>query len=308
MIYEYALEPELVVAWGKDRGDYRYFYEQFGIGTPRMMAEFPKLKNWRKQFKQAAADADETNELPRITALFELIKERIVRRDGFEYDGILSWLENAESENARQEFQAILARNNPRHHAKVLPPGVLETSPLWRIDKQVYCPRRANDMAEVVVTMLSNCSTVHFIDPYFGPENARFHRPIEAFLHVITAKRLCRPVIEKITVHTSNRANFDFFKQACEDKLRPRISAGTRLTFQRWKERDGGEQLHHRYILTDIGGVKFDPGLDDGRVGQTVEVILLERNLYEKHWNDYIANPAFDPAEDPFEIIGIKGG
>jgi hypothetical protein len=34
MIYEYAIEPELVVAWGKDRADYRYFYEQFGLGTP----------------------------------------------------------------------------------------------------------------------------------------------------------------------------------------------------------------------------------------------------------------------------------
>ncbi len=308
MIYEYAVEPELVVAWGKDRADYRYFCEQFGLGTARIMAEFPKLKNWRRQFRQAAEGADPTRELPRITALFTLLIERRVRRDGYDYDGVFSWLENVESENGRQSFQAILARTNPRHHAKVLAPGFAETNPLWKVEKQSYCSRRAQDMAELVGSMLSNCSTVHFIDPYFGPENPRFRRPLEAFINVIATQRCCRPAIDTITVHTSDRANFAFFRQTCQNQLQHRISAGARLVFQRWKQRDGGEKLHNRYILTDIGGVKFDPGLDDGNEGETVEVIVLERNLYEKHWNDYVENPAFDPAESPFEITGTRRG
>jgi hypothetical protein len=29
-----------------------------------------------------------------------------------------------------------------------------------------------------------------------------------------------------------------------------------------WKERENGERFHARYILTDIGGVRFDAGLD----------------------------------------------
>ena len=41
-------------------------------------------------------------------------------------------------------------------------------------------------------------------------------------------------------------------------------------------------KLHERFILTDIGGVKVGPGLDDGRESENFEVILLKRNLYEK--------------------------
>lgn len=311
MIYEYAIEPELVVSWGKDRADYRYFCEQFGLGTPRMMAEFPKFKNWRKQFKQAAASADETNELPRITALFNLLNERLIRRDGFAYDETVSWLENTESENTRQEFQAILAQANPRHHAKVLTSSTMEASQFWQVEKQVYCPRQATKMAQLVAAMLSNCAEVHFIDPHFGPDNPKWRRPLEAFLNVIAANRPCRPAIKQITVHISgegNKADFDFFRQACEKQLRTRIPVGICLTLQRWKQRGGGEKLHDRYILTDIGGLKVDPGLDDGNQGESFVVVLLERNLYEKQWADYVVSPAFEPSEDPLEIVGTKGG
>jgi len=310
MIYEYAIEPELVVAWGKDRADYRYFYEQFGLGTPRMMGEFPKFKNWRKQFKRAVVGADETNELPRITALFNLLKESLVCREGCDYDGTLSWLENSEAENARQEFQAILALTNPRNHTKVLPPTKVEISPLWRIEKQAYCPRQASEMAQLLAVLLSNCSEVHFIDPYFGPDNAKWRRPLKAFLDVIASNRTCRPEIKNIVYHTSgeeDKADFAYFRQICEDQLRPRIPAGIRLVLQRWRQRGGGEKLHERFVLTDLGGVKVGPGLDDGSQGENFEAMLLERNLYEKQWNDYVDKPAFDRAEDPIEIVGTKG-
>ncbi|WP_291321187.1 hypothetical protein [Desulfonatronospira sp.] len=306
MIYEYAIEPELAVDWGKDRSEYRYFIEQFGIGTPRIMSEFPRFKNWRKQFRQAAATADETNELPRITAIFNLLSERRIQRIGYEYDGNVSWLENAEIENERQEFQAILAETNPRKNIKVLKPESLNNNSLWRVLRQDHCPRQAIDMAQLIKAMLSNCSEVHFIDPHFGPDNIRRRRPLEAFLGIIAVNRFCRPAISKIIVHTSAKVPFHDFKQPCDDQLRQRIPKDFSLAIQRWKERPNGEQLHHRYILTDIGGVKVDPGLDDSKPGRSFEAILLERNLYEKHWNDYVSQPAFDPAEEPFDVVGTK--
>jgi hypothetical protein len=274
------------------------------------MAEFPKLKNWRRQFKQAAASADTTNELPRITALFERLTECLICREGFEYDGARSWLENTESETTRQEFQAILAQFNPHHHAKVLTPRSLETAPLWQVKKQNDCPRNANDMALLISAMLSNCSEVHFIDPHFDPRFDRWFRPLEEFLHILATSRRRRPCIDTIMFHTSDndkKLALKEFRRACNAHLSHRIPKSTRLVLQRWKQRDGGEKLHNRYILTDIGGVKFDPGLDEGDQGESVEVILLERYLYEKQWKDYITSPAFDSAEDSFEIIGTKG-
>lgn len=306
MIYEYAIDPEIAVSWGKDRAEYRYFMEKFGLGTPRIMSEFPKFKNWRKQFRQAAMGADETNELPRITALFQILTERRICREGYNYDGTISWLENAEMENMREEFHAVLSSKNPRNNSKVLTHDSLESSPLWSVKRQDYCERKAANLARLMSAILSNSSEVHFIDPHFGPENARHRKPIEACLEIIAQNRSCRPSIEKITLHTSIKSTLDFFRKACEEKLCPRLPKGVSLILQRWDERPGGEKLHNRYVLTDIGGVKIDPGLDTGDQGQNYEIILLERKLYEKYWNDYITNPAFDPAEDQLEMIGTK--
>ena len=68
--------------------------------------------------------------------------------------------------------------------------------------------------------------------------------------------------------------------------------------------RSGGMKLHERFILTDIGGVKVGPGLDDGRDSEDFEVMLLKRNMYEKQWDDYVERPSFDLAEDPIIIAG----
>jgi len=306
MIYEYAIEPDLVVTWGKNRADYRFFYQHFGLGTSRIMAEFPKLQNWRKQFKQAAAGADDTNEMPRIEELYKLLRERLVRRDGVDYDGRLPWLENAERENIRYEFHAILARTNPRQHKKVLTSEALEVSQLWQVEQQMYCPRLSADMAQLLLPILVNCSEIHFVDPHFGPEKPRYRRPLEAFLDVIAAHRVCRPAITEIIVHTSDEADFDFFRHTCENQLPARIPAGVCLKLKRWKERDGGEKLHNRYILTDIGGVKVDPGLDDGNPGEAFEVMLLNQKLYDKEWNDYVVEPAFESVDNPIIITGAN--
>lgn len=76
MIYEFAIEPALAVAWAKHRNEFEYYYEKFGLGQPKIMSEFPKFKNWRRQFKRAAAGAQDF-ELQRITALFNLLIEDV---------------------------------------------------------------------------------------------------------------------------------------------------------------------------------------------------------------------------------------
>ena len=303
MIYEYAIEPALAVSWAKDKKDYGYYFEKFGLGQPRIMSEFPKLKNWRKQFRKASQGAQDL-ELERITALFSMLVERRICREGYTYDGNISWLENAETEHGRYRFQAILAPENPRHHAQVLALRAIISHPLWKVEEQDVCPRTANDLACLVSAMLANCGEVHFIDPHFGPENARHRRPLAAFLMEMVNNRHCRSALQCIEIHTSAKATAYFFKETCREKLPGIIPAGVNLKLKRWKERTGGAKLHERYILTDLGGVKVGPGLDDGKEGENFEVMLLKRKMFEKQWNDYVECPAFDLAEDPIEIIG----
>jgi len=303
MIYEFAIEPALAVAWAKDQKDFEYYYEKFGLGQPRIMSEFPKLKNWRKQFKQASQGVQDL-ELERITAFFSLLVERRIHREGYTYDGNISWLENAETEHGRYRFQAILASENPRHHAQVLASRTIASHPLWKVEEQNVCPRTANDLACLVSAMIVNCGAVYFIDPHFGAENARHRRPLAAFLMEMVNNRHCRSPLPCIEVHTSDKAEAGFFKDTCMENLPGIIPAGLSVKLKRWKERTGGPRLHERYILTELGGVKVGPGLDDGKEGEEFEVMLLKRKMFEKQWNDYVECPAFDLAEDPIEMSG----
>lgn len=84
------------------------------------------------------------------------------------------------------------------------------------------------------------------------------------------------------------------------------IPKGLSIRIVRWKERQGGEALHNRYILTDIGGVLFAHGLDRGKEGQQDDVFLMELDQYLLRWQQYAGvSPAFDMADPPISINGI---
>jgi hypothetical protein len=69
-------------------------------------------------------------------------------------------------------------------------------------------------------------------------------------------------------------------------------------------ERPGGEKLHPRYILTDLGGVRVEVGLDSGDPGQTTDVSLLDRRIYEERSKDYQQPSAAFDYKDEIRITG----
>ena len=74
------------------------------------------------------------------------------------------------------------------------------------------------------------------------------------------------------------------------------IPQGLKVIFRQWQEKPGGEKLHNRYILTDIGGVDFGTGLDEGDAGQTDDIKLLGKERFKIRWQQYAGdNPAFEP-------------
>ena len=110
-----------------------------------------------------------------------------------------------------------------------------------------------------------------------------------------------------IEIHTKVKSSEDFFREQCHTKLTRLIPNGMRVSFVRWSEKDGGQPLHNRYILTELGGVSFQHGLDDGKKGDTDDVALLDRESYELRWAQYAGDaPAFDLAEEPFVITGTS--
>ena len=75
-----------------------------------------------------------------------------------------------------------------------------------------------------------------------------------------------------------------------------------------WKQREQGEKLHNRYILTEVCGVSFGIGLDkadDLETLETDDLSLMNPSQLAVRWKQYKGSPAaFDSVVEPFELTG----
>ena len=309
MIHEYALEPELVAGW-HNSSDYRYFIEQFGFNrsgtaTGRVVAHYPK--KWEKRVWDAFSansgqSANSFDSRRRIETFLRGIKETLVRRPNIRWDDQRPWLENAEQENTRRPFHAILARDNPRDNFQVVrgddeladnPP------PLWRVHPETTVSRQAKAMATHLEPMLRCATKIFFVDPHFRASESRFRNPLREFLRIICDGSRTVTLEYHASASYANAPSWDHFLRECQDHLPRLIPRGFKLTVRRWKNRTGGQRSHNRYILTDIGGVLFGHGLDEGDGSD--DIFRLSRETYRKWCNDYGhsgSNPAFDLERD----------
>lgn len=308
MIRPFAIEPELVAKWG-NLSDYRFFIRAFGWGQPRILAEYPQFKKWQSMvLKKALSNGTTGQDLTRVVELTnQFAKVRLIRSYS-EYDGNRSWLENAENEVAAFPFHAILAVSNPRQNTRVIQEdriGIGRNNQ-WHLPESARPQRNAAAMSACVTWMLSCARVIVFIDPLFRPEEQKWRAPLQAFL-CGAVRRGPHPLPEKIELHVSadrkKAPSPEHFEAECRKYLAASLPAGMCVTVFRWKKRKTGKRLHDRHILTNLGGVTFGIGLDEGDPGEEVRVALMKQDDYEEVWRDYRGNPpAFDPDAKPFDI------
>ena len=96
-----------------------------------------------------------------------------------------------------------------------------------------------------------------------------------------------------------NAPTLDFLVEKCKKFLPAVVPTGAQLKVRILTQRQGGKKLHERYLLTDIGCIKVDPGLDEREVGENFELIRLGQELYRDLWSDYASDkPSFDCAQE----------
>jgi hypothetical protein len=74
------------------------------------------------------------------------------------------------------------------------------------------------------------------------------------------------------------------------------IPSGTKLKAFFWLRKPEGKRLHPRFILTEMGGLQPDYGLDEGdAVGDTTIVSLMSENVWQTARSDYCSgSQSFD--------------
>lgn len=292
MFFEYALDPALVSSW--DRA--RFFLDAFGPPKGRFLAEYPR--RWKKMIYDGLRCPDV--EKKRIAVRLEKLDRRVLSpRANADFDGQRPWLENAVAENGRRPFHAVVSNGATAQPNVIDGIAVDDTEPLWHVENGRFVSRDPAAFVAALQLLLAASKRVLIIDPYFRADQDAKTRPLAAF---------CREVAGNaaIEVHFSDEhygytACMDLAARALPNALPP----GASVTLHCWKERLGGERFHNRYVVTDVGGVKFGDSIELGLMGEHDHLSILDESSRADVWSWYVgAKPAFDRVGAPQEFEG----
>jgi hypothetical protein len=294
MLYEFALDPSILRSFDK----VRYYIENFGVYRARLISRFPR--KWKRMVYEACASCGDIEKTKIEVSLINADAKFI--NSNRSYDRNLLWLDNAEKQNAVKPFHAIISSSNPRNIISVLIDDELtERNALWNVPREKVVPRTAADLTRSVQQLLQISSEILFIDPYFDPYAPRYRKPLMHFASAMSSNNRIR----RIEYHLKYELDCDAFQTGCRENMPQVLPVGFAIKFIRWRQIEGGETLHPRYVLTDKGGVRIEHGLDEGLDGEFTDISLLDWPLYQQRWRDYCESPAFEFVDD-ITIVGTR--
>ncbi len=308
MIYEYAIDPSILSTWQI----FKQFIEGIGSHHGRLLALLPD--DWDKLVMDACSNEQSVKQASIFDKLQEIRDKSVIKRyctSGRNYDESKGWLDNAELEHGRRPFRAIIAPSNPDSNPCILTADeATDDKPPWKVSRCVRIPSEAATLADCLALFLELSTELVFVDPYFDPEKDRFSQPLEFYLAKAvsdSAKQLTR-----IEYHVSDKLSKNKFESNCKTYAPKLIPRKHEVLFVQWKRRDPGEKFHARYILSDIGGICFDPGLDvndEKSLGGISKLELVDGEIYKKLWDiyDYSRKSDRDSVYEYVSHVPIEG-
>ena len=290
MYNEYAIEPKVLTTWS----DFRVLDALIDWSKGRLISCYPK------KWKRMIYDSLKCTPVERLRIVEKLkdIDICMVRRIDSDYDPSLSWLENALQENNRSAFEKIIAEKNLDDNPCIILGVDVDESTL-PVSSGIV--KREPDEFALSLKMLLQCSeNIILIDPHFRAEEPRFSNVLRKFFEVSEESSYKRKNVqfelhtkidlgEKLEQHAETRIN------NMRHYLKDIIPEGAALTVFIWKEKNGGERFHNRYVLSDLGGVTFGTGLDAAYGDETDDITRLNKEQYMHRYNQFKGmEPVFD--------------
>jgi len=293
MIFEYAIEPALLDNWK----DIRYFKDQCGAEKGRLISEYPS--RWeRAVFEAIRLSSSGPVEKHRMKeAVRNILKYKLFRRPRISWDNEQPWLDNAKAEHRTRPFHAIVTNASEDDVANHILSGhnLDESKALWNCNCGSVA-RTATDMAHAVKPLLILSQSILFVDPHFNPAIARFRNPLIAMLRILATRDNEIP-IQMLQYHIANKFDFNEsqFRTDVDTLLNPQIPSNLTMSFVKWN----ATEMHNRYIITNIGALRFGIGLDEytGSSPRSDEIERLSDMKRVELWQKYSVDGGYDVEE-----------
>ena len=276
MHHEYAVEPATI---GSSWETFRYVFEKFGFHRGRLISRFPKT--WPRLVMEAASEAG-MGDLARARMVEKLRQgmRTALIRTGRSYDPTLgNWVENAAASHAIRPFRGIIAQQTALIEDAAISLAELDDDHLlMEAPRSCDVPRTPTDIAHACFLLLYAAREINLVDPYFDLADVGqdYRGPLEQMMNAlhITGK-------ERVTIRIHYRAHRTRPSQSeiLEDTERwvnVAIPAGYELHLYAWEQRQGGEDLHDRFLLCDCGGMMVGAGFAATGAQENVTFTLLD--------------------------------
>ena len=280
---EYALDPTALDSWDV----FKDITNRFGFEHGRLISRFPE--KWEKEVLKACGDLGDVEKKKIALRLRQFGRQKLVDFDRA-FNSKVTWLNNALEEHKRQPFQAIIANDSKAKRKHIISPtNVEETHPLIRIGRGGEIQRRAEELAGCCQLLLEASTEVILVDPYFDPSRRKWTRPLGHFLMCAEKGK----TLSRFEYHLKAHAEGSWFSDECERQFSKNLSEHSEVRFLLWEDEEDPLDLHSRLVLTDVGVMKIDRGLDEDHDGNTLVTVLndVERedlwDRYAKRQNKY---------------------
>ncbi len=294
MLYEFALDPQLVYRVTESRRNFIDFIRCFSIGTPAVVSDFPKIKHFRRQVLSDLDDDLPESQKTMVEEVLKFLSESPRVKRCTDYNSGNDWKSNVLKENERIPFDVVVCATSGMNIGEITLEDMHEGYPDY--PRQVLVQRVAKKITGAIENMLRLSTKIVFVDPYFSADDKNWI-PFIKFVEVAeTEQPVGRLDIEVLFRKGARGISADLvikFKENHSDLL-----AGCNVTFKQIKERKNQEIIHNRYVLTDIGGASFGVGLGEEAITASDEVTLLEESVYELRWNQYAEMNGFVICEE----------
>jgi hypothetical protein len=288
VFFEIAVEPAAIQTYR----DLQLVLSHIGFGKGRLLADFPsagpnkdlKHDNWAWQIVQSVKRA-EIGKAPQVQELLIRERRKILRsRRG--YDHSAPWLENARSEHSSKPFGAIITEGPVEGDFECHLDDLLEVNcPVClKNDQHVRpLPKTPDAFAAALVPMLAYSRELRFVDPYFLKRDSagnlrvspKHGKVVEEIAKRLNEMKRGPQLIEFHLLMVRGLEDPEVQLNVFANEMVGYLPKSWKFNVCLWSEKLSGRKFHARYVLTDVGGVGSDYGLDQGNSPSDVTDLYL---------------------------------
>ena len=276
----WAVEPAAIGQFDR----FRYLFEKLGFARGQLCVRVPQ--GWELEVLGQYSDQIDRR---RVEAAFQRYsKFRLVDAPKLGNERCRDWLAKVEAVHRRTPLDGVISKNPIAPSAPDL-----TTSCIDACDEEFFgemhearIPRTAKALAAVARDLIAVSPRVVVVDPYFNPMSEKY---------LSTLAEICRTARQENCSYVDVVTHHDWLPKNPEGDLQKKLvkkifaeKSKPNLTIKFVIPPTPGD-FHHRFLLSEAGGIRYDAGFADEGESQGNDVVLVDERRHKQLIAQYFA-------------------